>query len=67
LARLHFLVAPALDLPSARDSLPMVLDLSGDMQLDLLGYGWDRKDGLSAWINTAQGSFTNQTTSIYNL
>ncbi|SAM07750.1 hypothetical protein [Absidia glauca] len=60
-------VAPALDLPSARDSLPMVLDLSGDMQLDLLGYAWDRKDGLSAWINTAQGSFTNQTTSIYNL
>lgn len=45
----------------------MVLDLSGDMQLDLLGYAWEQKDGLSAWINTAQGSFTNQTTSIYNL
>ncbi|CAO3580274.1 unnamed protein product [Absidia cylindrospora] len=59
-------VEPSLNIPSARTTLPMVLDLNGDMQLDLLGYSWDTNE-FSSWINTAQSNFTNQTTSIYNL
>ncbi|KAG0188719.1 hypothetical protein DFQ28_004447 [Apophysomyces sp. BC1034] len=55
-------------LPSARRALPMVLDISGDMKPDILGYAWDNKDPaeLSMWINMADHSTQNQT-SIYNL
>ncbi|KAI8089476.1 uncharacterized protein BX664DRAFT_333099 [Halteromyces radiatus] len=59
-------VTPALDIPSAKTTLPMVLDLNGDMKLDLLGYSWETGE-LSAWINTAQSNSTNQTTSIFDL
>ena len=44
----------------------MVLDLTGDMKLDLLGYPNEGGTGLSMWINTVDGNHLN-TTSIYNV
>ncbi|KAI7866537.1 hypothetical protein BDF14DRAFT_1812406 [Spinellus fusiger] len=44
-------------LPSARGPLPMVLDISGDMKPDLLGYAWNSKtdtNSLAMWINTTE-------------
>ncbi|KAI8072567.1 hypothetical protein BC940DRAFT_292890 [Gongronella butleri] len=40
-------------LPSAKNALPMVVDLNGDMRLDILGYAWGTSESasLSAWIN----------------
>lgn len=43
----------------------MVLDIDGDMKLDLLGYSWNGDGELSIWKNIA-GSSANQT-SIYNV
>ena len=57
-------------LPSARGSLPIVLDINGDMKPDLLGYSWDTKDTntneLSMWVNTAEPTALNST-SLYNM
>lgn len=53
-------------IPSAKGSLPMVVDLNGDMKLDLLGYAWDGQEQLSMWINMADQSSANQS-SIFNL
>lgn len=44
----------------------MVVDLNGDMKLDLLGYAWDGQEQLSMWINMADQSSANQS-SIFNL
>lgn len=47
-----FNVAPeAIKLPSAQNSLPIVLDINGDMKTDLLGYSKDTNE-LSVWTNT---------------
>ena len=44
----------------------MVLDLTGDMKLDLLGYPYEGGSGLSMWINTVDEAHLNAT-SIYNV
>ncbi|KAG2226834.1 hypothetical protein INT45_005799 [Circinella minor] len=54
-----------IDVPSAKEKHPMVLDLTGDMKLDLLGYPDEGGSGLSMWINTVDGEHLNAT-SIYN-
>lgn len=61
----------SIDLPSARNVLPMILDLTGDMKLDILGYPWDDVkdrpvDQLVTWMNTVDASTPiNQT--IFNV
>lgn len=46
----------------------MVLDLNGDMKLDLLGYSADGESGLNMWINNVQSSTpTNASSSMFNV
>ncbi|CAO3681171.1 unnamed protein product [Rhizopus microsporus] len=47
-------------LPSAQHSLPIVLDINGDMKTDILGYAKSTNE-LSTWINTGN------TSSLFNL
>ncbi|GAA5798014.1 hypothetical protein HPULCUR_003412 [Helicostylum pulchrum] len=54
----------AIKLDSAVDSLPIVLDINGDMKTDILGYA-ESTNELSIWMNTAVESGNN--TSLYNL
>ncbi|KAI8881111.1 hypothetical protein K501DRAFT_223676 [Backusella circina FSU 941] len=55
-------------LPSARGSLPIVLDINGDMKTDILGYAKDSKDTkeLSMWLNLAS-EVPGNTTDLFNL
>ncbi|CAO3614592.1 unnamed protein product [Cunninghamella echinulata] len=51
----------SIELPSARHVLPMILDLTGDMKLDILGYPWEENKELPAnqlvtWMNMADDS-----------
>ncbi|KAI9488105.1 hypothetical protein BDB00DRAFT_850036 [Zychaea mexicana] len=56
-----------INVPSAKGRHPMVLDLTGDMKLDLLGYSNEGDSSkLSMWINTVDKDNMN-TTSIYNV
>lgn len=55
-------------LPSAKSAHPMVLDLNGDMKLDLLGYSADGESGLSMWINNVEPSTpANASSSMFNV
>ncbi|KAI8983819.1 hypothetical protein BDB01DRAFT_790233 [Pilobolus umbonatus] len=47
-------------LPSAIQSLPIVLDINGDMRTDILGYSKDTNE-LSVWMNTGGSSLFNLT------
>ncbi|KAI8140634.1 hypothetical protein BJV82DRAFT_621881 [Fennellomyces sp. T-0311] len=58
--------AEYVNVPSAKGSHPMVLDLTGDMKLDLLGYPYEGDTGLSMWINTVDDAHLNAS-SIYNV
>ncbi|KAI9301293.1 hypothetical protein BJ944DRAFT_257589 [Cunninghamella echinulata] len=51
----------SIELPSARHVLPMILDLTGDMKLDILGYPWEENkelpiNQLATWMNMADDS-----------
>lgn len=59
------LESETIKLPSAQDSLPIVLDINGDMKTDILGYSKDTNE-LSIWMNTALSESTN-TSSLFNL
>ncbi|KAI9027529.1 hypothetical protein CLU79DRAFT_881311 [Phycomyces nitens] len=51
--------AEYIQLPSAQGPLPMVLDITGNMKPDLLGYAWGQgtdKNELNMWINKASPS-----------
>ncbi|KAI8991683.1 hypothetical protein BDF20DRAFT_812771 [Mycotypha africana] len=50
----------AIHLPSAYDSLPIVLDVNGDMKTDILGYAFETKE-LSVWLNQAAPKVTTST------
>ncbi|KAI7881702.1 hypothetical protein K492DRAFT_236516 [Lichtheimia hyalospora FSU 10163] len=55
-------------LPSAKSAHPMVVDLNGDMKLDLLGYSADGESGLNMWINNADPSTpANASSSMFNV
>ncbi|KAI9311839.1 hypothetical protein BX666DRAFT_1992962 [Dichotomocladium elegans] len=56
-------------LPSAKIAHPTVMDLTGDMKMDLLGYAYEGSSGLSMWINTANPSSAINTTtsSLFNV
>ncbi|ORX51249.1 hypothetical protein DM01DRAFT_176162 [Hesseltinella vesiculosa] len=51
-------------LPSASDTMPMLVDLNGDMRLDVLGYASGNTQPLSAWINTGNDESSRP---VYNL
>jgi integrin alpha FG-GAP repeat containing protein 1 len=55
----------AIKLPPAQNSLPIVLDINGDMKTDLLGYSKDTNE-LSVWKNVAL-SDSNNTNALFNL
>lgn len=59
------LESETIKLPSAQDSLPIVLDINGDMKTDILGYSKDT-DELSIWMNTILPESPN-TSSLFNL
>lgn len=52
-------------LPSAKNSLPIVADINGDMKTDILGYASTTGE-LSVWMNEAL-SESNDTSSLFNL
>lgn len=55
-------------LPSAKSAHPMVLDLNGDMKLDLLGYSADGESGFNMWINNVEPSTpANASSSMFNV
>jgi integrin alpha FG-GAP repeat containing protein 1 len=62
---LLFIESETIMLSSAQNSLPIVLDINGDMKTDILGYSKDTNQ-LSIWVNNALSESTD-TSSLYNL
>jgi integrin alpha FG-GAP repeat containing protein 1 len=61
-----FVLEPGkIELPPAMGSLPIVLDINGDMKTDILGYSKDTKE-LSMWLNLAS-EVPGNTTDLFNL
>jgi integrin alpha FG-GAP repeat containing protein 1 len=62
---LFCLVSESLKLPSAKNTLPIVADITGDMKTDILGYNYATGE-LSVWKNEAL-SESNDTSNLFNV